>query len=363
MEPSGPISRRRLISGAAQPLDSPNSADAGGMDGFDRFDDVPNPYWLRFARAAMATQFQLLVVAGVDDSANAAASTALDEIQSLEAQLSIYREDSEVSAINRRAAAGPVAVEPQLLDLLRRADRISLETGGAYDVTSGPIIDLWQAARRVPTIPDAAAIAAVLTSVGSRHLGIDLASGTVRFGVPGMKLNLGAIGKGYALDRSATRLVDRGIEHFLWHGGQSSVLCRGSAKGPALPAAGWIIGVGHPLKSGRRLAELVVRNRAVGTSGAGFQFYRHEGKRYGHILDPRTGWPAEGVFSVTVLAPSAAEADALSTAFYVLGYDGAADYCTSHPDVGFLMLLPAAGGTAVELATCGLDDRDWRLSD
>jgi thiamine biosynthesis lipoprotein len=126
-------------------------------------------------------------------------------------------------------------------------------------------------------------------------------------------------------------------------------------------SGGWVIGIGHPLRPERRLAELLVRNRAAGTSGAAFQFFRHAGKRYGHILDPRTGVPAEGVFSVTVLAPSATLADALSTAFYVMGFDAAVGYCERHSEVGFLMLLPAESGSAVELATCGLEDSCWRL--
>ena len=311
----------------------------------------------------MGTEFQLLLPADRDAAAPEAALAALDRIDALEARLSIYRDTSEISAINRRAAVEPVTVEPQLLDLLRQAIAVSRDTAGAYDVTTGPLIDLWQAARRAGTIPDDESIAAAQRSVGSAKLAIDSAAGTIAFQAPGMKLNLGGIGKGYALDRSCEVLEGYGVRHYLWHGGQSSVLCRGSAFGDASPEAGWTIGVGHPLKPGRRLAEIAVRDRAVGTSGASFQFYRHQGKRYGHILDPRSGRPAEGVFSVTVLAPTGAEADALSTAFYVLGFERSAAYCERRPDVAFLMLLPAAGGSAVELATFGLDALAWRITD
>lgn len=362
--PPNPVTRRRFLAGqAAAP---PNSEPPAGVlvgSAFAIFDAAPAPYCVRYARNAMATDFQLFLLAGQDAAATEAALEALDQIDALEAQLSVYRDTSDVSQINRRAGVEAVAVEPQLRELLQRALALSNDTAGAYDVTSGPLVALWQTARRAGTVPSEAEIVAALASVGSAKLELDATAGTIRFRDAGVRLNLGGIGKGYALDRCDRVFASRGVEHYLWHGGRSSVLCRGSAFGATHPEAGWTVGVGHPLKPGSRLAEIVVRNRAVGTSGAGFQFFRHEGKRYGHILDPRTGRPAEGVFSVTVLAPTGAEADALSTAFYVLGFDDSAEYCARRPDVGFLMLLPAAGGGAIELATCGLDDGLWRLVD
>jgi len=114
------------------------------------------------------------------------------------------------------------------------------------------------------------------------------------------------------------------------------------------------------VRSDRRLAEIDLRDRALSTSGSGVQFFRHGGKRYGHILDPRTGWPAEGMFSATVLAPTAAEADALSTAFYVLGVEQALAYCQAHPGIGTLLVYPSARESKVELSVGGLDDADWR---
>jgi thiamine biosynthesis lipoprotein len=174
-----------------------------------------------------------------------------------------------------------------------------------------------------------------------------------------MELNLGAIGKGYALDRAAEALLAADVHDFLWHGGQSSVLACGSrAGGPG----GWLVGVRHPLRRDRMVAEIRLRDRALGTSGSAVQFFRHRGKRYGHILDPRTGQPAEGVFTATVLAPLAADADALATSCYVLGPERAVELCRGRPELGLLMLVPGRNGNAVELVTAGLTESDWRLT-
>lgn len=330
---------------------------------FDAAAGTVPPYLVRYGRQAMASDFQLHLVAGRDAAGAEAAMAALDVVDEVETQLTVFRESSEVLEINRRAAHEPVAVEPRLFELIRRAVELHRETGGAYEITSGPLSKVWGFTRRQGRVPDEAERRAALENVGSERIVLDDAARTIRFTQPGVEINLNSVGKGYALDRAATVLREFAVGDYLWHGGQSSVLAGGAPQRAedGATAGVWIVGVGHPLRPDRRLAELIVGERAVGTSGAGFQFFRHEGKRYGHILDPRTGLPAEGVFSVTVLAPTAAEADALSTAFYVLGCEGAERYCETRPEIGFLMLLPSAGGSAVELVTCNLDDRQWRL--
>jgi thiamine biosynthesis lipoprotein len=180
----------------------------------------------------------------------------------------------------------------------------------------------------------------------------------VRFLAPGVEINLGGIGKGYALDRCADLLRAAGIEDFLIHGGQSSVLAVGSH--PATPGQGWNIGLRHPLRPDRRLAEFFLRDQALGTSGSGTQFFHHRGKRYGHLLDPRTGRPADGVLSATVLAPDAAEADALATAFYVLGPEAAATYGASHDGIATLLATPGPKQGSVELHAHGLAEDAWQ---
>ncbi len=122
----------------------------------------------------------------------------------------------------------------------------------------------------------------------------------------------------------------------------------------------WTVGLRHPLRPDRRLAEVRLRDRALGTSGSGTQFFTHRGQRYGHILDPRTGWPVQGMLSTTVLAPTAAAADALSTAFYVMGVDASLAYCQAHPDVSALLIAAGDRPGAIALHTANLGDDQWR---
>lgn len=319
---------------------------------------TPETYLLQFGRRAMACQFEVFLNAGQYDDGADVALEALDFVDRLEEQLTVYRDTSEISRLNRFAAKSAVEVEPRLFELLRRAVWLFRETDGAFDITAGPLTKVWGFYRRSGSIPDAEALAEALSRVGSDSLEFDDANQTVRFLTADMEINLGAIGKGYALDRVAEQMLALGVEHFLWHGGQSSVLARGAC-GPQA-AGGWTVDLRHPLRPERSIVEIRLRDRALGTSGAGTQFFRHAGRRYGHILDPRTGWPAEDVYSTTVLASTAADADALATALYVLGRDRAVAWCEGHPEIGLLMFLPGDGGRSVELVTCGLSPDDWR---
>jgi thiamine biosynthesis lipoprotein len=177
-----------------------------------------------------------------------------------------------------------------------------------------------------------------------------------------MELNLGSIGKGYALDRASERLLAAGVGDFLLHGGQSSVLARGSRQS-GTARDGWTVGIHDPLRRGRRIGQLRLRDRALGTSGSANQSFRHHGRRYAHILDPRTGWPAEGVWSATVLAPTAAEADALSTAFYVMGADAAFRYCRARPDLAAVLVSSSPEGQPPAILTAGLQEDEFTVHD
>jgi thiamine biosynthesis lipoprotein len=180
---------------------------------------------------------------------------------------------------------------------------------------------------------------------------------TVAFHKPGLSLNLNSIGKGYALDRMAELLDLHSVDDYLLHGGKSSVLARG--RQPGHRQRGWIVGLRHPLRPAERLAEFCLANQALSTSGSGTQFFIRRGRRYGHILDPRTGRPAEGLYSATVIAPTAAEADALSTAFYVMGPDAVAAYCAEHRQIAALLVAPADREGEVRVFDFGLGDRRW----
>jgi thiamine biosynthesis lipoprotein len=221
---------------------------------------------------------------------------------------------------------------------------------------------VWGFTRRNGAIPEPQALAEALARVGGQFIEFDDATSSVRFAIPGLKINLGSIGKGYALDRSAELLTETGIHDFLLHGGNSSVLARG-AHGSLDPMQGWAVGVRNPLRPDRRLGQVFLKDRALATSGSGTQFFVHEGRHYGHIIDPRSGWPAEGVLSVSVLAGTAAEADALSTAFYVMGLEAAREYCTGHPNIAAIMVCRGTRQGSLEKHLIGIEEREWLEGD
>jgi FAD:protein FMN transferase len=318
----------------------------------------PGSHLLSVSREAMACLFEVVFDAATYRNKTDAAVEALELASIFEAQLTVYRDTSEVMQINRVAAARAVEVEEGLFRLLERAVALSEATGGAFDITGGRLSKVWGFYRRQGQMPSAEEIAEALTTVGSQKLELDEATKSVRFKQPGVELNLGAIGKGYALDRIADSLAAGGIRDFLLHGGNSSVIARGSRRSEI----GWSVALRHPLKPEVRLAEFLLADQALGTSGSGTQFFHHQGKRYGHILDPRTGWPAEQVLSATVIAPIAEQADALSTAIYVTGLAGAQAYCEEHPEIAALVVTVGGRAGGLELHPLNLrEDRRRRL--
>jgi len=311
-------------------------------------------------RRAMACEFEVQLAASRDDDSMEHVFAALDLVESLETQMTVYRSDGEMIRINRAAASRPVRVEPRLFAMFQLAKRLHRDTAGALDITSGPLSEAWGFSRREGRLPSDAVIADALACVGMQNVELDPNHLTIAFRRQGMSVNLNSIGKGYALDRMAELLATHLVSDYLLHGGKSSVLARGDQPGNA--GQGWTIGLRHPLRPADRLAEFVLCNQALSTSGSGTQFFIRRGKRYGHILDPRTGRPAEGLYSATVVAPTAAEADALSTAFYVMGPVAVANYCAAHPGIGALLVSPGEREGEVRLIACGLDDQQWRAA-
>lgn len=293
------------------------------------------PVLLRFARRAMATTFEIVLPFDTP-SASVCAELALDEIDRLESQLTVYRDASEVSLLNARAARQPVRVEPHLFELLLLAQRIHRETAGAFDISVGALIKTWGFYRRAGRLPSPEEREAVLERIGMQDVSLDTQRQTVAFQRVGLEINLGSIGKGYALDRAATLArQDGNAANLLLHGGHSSVLAFGNET-PTRP--GWTIGLLDPDRPQCRRGLLHLRDRAMATSAVTYQHFVHEGRKLGHLLDPRTAWPAEAMLSATVTAPTAAEADALATAFFILGIEKSRDYCERHPDIGAVLI-------------------------
>ncbi|MEM9354454.1 MAG: FAD:protein FMN transferase [Planctomycetota bacterium] len=300
----------------------------------DRLEVVAGPAApLRTAsRRAMACDFEVQYHLADDRLALPAAMEALDLIESLETQMTVYRETSEVIEINESAAELPVFVESGLFGLLQECDRLYHATGGAFDITSGPLSAAWGFHRRDGRLPEPAELSKARERVGFGAVQLDPSEETIQFNRTGIEINLNSIGKGYALDWAAELMANAGAGDFLWHGGRSSVLARGTNRTD--PRSAWTVRLPDPMDPAKPLAEFHLRNRALATSGGGTQFFEHEGRRYGHVIDPRTGWPVEGVSTATAIAPTAAEADALSTAFFVMSLDEVEAYCEEHPGVG-----------------------------
>lgn len=287
------------------------------------------------------------------------ATRALDVIETLEGRMTIYRDDSEISRLNATAHLGPVEVEPRLFDLIARAVTLGRETDGAYDIASGALSLAWGFIRGPRRVPDAETLTEARERTGIHHLTLDPECRTVAFDRPGIVLNFGSIGKGYALDRA----VDVIRDHWwptpaLVHGGQSSIYALGTP--PLGIGARWEIALKNPFRPEMSLGTLRLRNRGVGTSGAAFQNFVVDGVTYGHILDPRTGQPATGTTSVTVVAPTAAEADALSTAFYLLGPERSEAYMAKHSGVAAIFVRAGSTDAAPEVLAFGLEVDAYR---
>ena len=273
--------------------------------------------WLRVFRHAMACRFEALVPAGEPGQVDAARA-ALGEAERLERAWSVFRDDSELSRLNRDASGGPCDVDAELFALLARCRQWTEVTGGAFDITATPLSRCWRWLERQAGPPSAQALAGARALVGPDRVILTPApaadqpdavgpGGTVRFARPGVELNLGAIGKGYAVGRIAAALRRSGVTQALVSAGDSSIEAVGA------PAGGWDIALRG------QAAGLRLRAGAVATSGASEQGIDVGGVRLGHVLDPRTGRPSRGVTRVTVVAPDAADADALATALLVGG--------------------------------------------
>ena len=301
-------------------------------------------HWLRLQRRAMACSFEITLDQN-DAACVPAAQAALNEVDAIEAQLTVFRETSAIAELNRRAGSVDAACDANLFALLARCRDLSDDTDGAFDITSTPLSRCWGFLRREGRVPADHELERARALVGMRKVRLDPEHSTVKFLEPGVELNLGAIGKGYALDRIATLLRIGGVDHALLSAGQSSVLAIGGR------GRGWPIDIVSPRRVGA-IARVWLRDVALGTSGAGTQFVIVDGRRYGHVIDPRTGRPADGMVSASVICESAADADALSTAFLVGGPLLAQRYVEAHRGVLALLTREGDSSTTLVIGRC-----------
>ena len=274
---------------------------------------------VRVAANAMRTRFEIVLYDGARSEADlrAAGEEALAEVARVESWLSIYWEDAVLYGVNAEASHRPVRVAAPVFAFLEQALSLTKETGGAFDLAAGALVRLWRDAGEVGRVPTPHEIMEAQARCGMAQVVVlDADKQTVRFTMPSVRLDPGAMGKGYALDRAAELLRDMGINAALLHGGTSSVVAIGV---PPNSPKGWQVAVQHPKRPGKHLATFFLRDNALGVSAVQGRTFYAEGRTFGHILDPRTGWPVEKSLLYAQTDSSAAIADALSTARLVTG--------------------------------------------
>jgi thiamine biosynthesis lipoprotein len=270
---------------------------------------------------------------------------AFDEVDRIDRLMSHYRADSALSRLNRAAARHPVTVEPELFDFIAEALRYNRESGGAFDVTVGPLMKAWGFFRGEGRVPSEDELRLAVGHVGGAHVRLDPIARTITFDHSGVELDLGGIAKGYAVDRVAALLRKQPIVAALISAGGSSVYGLGAPPG----RESWDVQIQDPI-AGTKIASTVhLKNRALSVAGGSEKSFDKDGVSYSHIMDPRRGRPVQGILSVAVLTDTATAGDALDDAFFVLGPEGSRHYLKRLPrtDVLFFLPRPNRGWTLV----------------
>ena len=272
---------------------------------------------------AMGSTYTIALYGYDEDQMEAAVEAAFNEVRRLDRMMSNYRPDSELTEVNRNAAERPVKVTPEFFELLAKCKEYSRESDGAFDITVGPLMRVWGFYRGTGRLPEKDKVAPALKKIGYKNVILDRESRTVRFAQSGVELDPGGIGKGYAVDRMVDVLKESGIASALISAGGSSIYALGTPKdGPE----GWDIKIRDPKNARKTVEEVHLKNQSLSTSGSYEKFFEAEGKIYSHIMDPRTGYPAEGMLAVSVIAPTTLDSEAWTKPYFILGRQWAAKH-------------------------------------
>ena len=275
--------------------------------------------WRTDEAAIMGTAVRVELWSADETAGKAAIAAVLDEMRRIDALWSPYKPDSELSRVNRDAATQPVEISAELIDLLGKSREMSERTQGAFDITYASVGYLYDYRRHQS--PDDATVTGLLPAVDYRHVRVDAERKTVRFSRAGVRIDLGGIAKGYAVDRSIALLRARGITHATVSAGGDSRMIGSRNAIAQTPVKPWMVGVRDPRREGDYAAVIPLLDSAVSTSGDYERYFDADGKRFHHIIDPDTGRSANGVRSVTIIGPDATTTDALSTSVFVLGVE------------------------------------------
>jgi FAD:protein FMN transferase len=292
-------------------------ANAGQCSGRQSAAPAPgNLVRLQQSAEAMGTTYMLDLYGSNHAVLQAAAEQAFHEVHRLDKMLSNYVPDSELSRVNEYAADRPVHVSQEFFLLLSQCVTYSKASEATFDITVGPLMKVWGFYKGAGHLANPAEIRAALNLVGYRKLELNPANLTVQFRKHGMSLDPGGVGKGYAVDRMVAVLRKAGICSGLLSAGGSSIYGIGA---PPADPRGWKIKIRDPRNATKTASEVYLKDASISTSGSSEKFFWAEGKRYSHIMDPRTGYPAEGMLSVSVIAPLTLDSEIWAKPYYILG--------------------------------------------
>src|SRR6202011_4390985 len=264
---------------------------------------------------AMGSTYSVVVYGQDRERLQAIVAQALEEARRLDQLLSNYQTDSEWSQVNRLAADRPVAVSPELFQLLAACVGYSRESEGAFDITVGPLMKVWGFYKGTGHLPHRAEVRGALSKVGYGNILLDARNSSVRFAQKGVELDPGGIGKGYAVDRMVDVLKSNGIQSGLISAAGSSIYALG-----APPAeAGWKLNIKDPRNPSKTAASVSLKDESMSTSGNYEKFFYAQGKLYSHIMDPRTGFPSQGMLQTSVIAPKTIDSEAWAKPYYIMG--------------------------------------------
>jgi thiamine biosynthesis lipoprotein len=275
------------------------------------------PVRVESAAEAMGATFSIVLYGADRAPLETAAQAALDEAQRLDRMLSNYLPESEWSRVNREAARQPVKVSAELFALLSACLEYSRESEGAFDISVGPLMKAWGFFRDEGRLPQKAEIEMALAHTGYRHVALDPSARTVRFDEPGVELDPGGIGKGYAVDRMVEVLKRRGVEIALVSVGSSIY---GMGAPPETPE-GWRVSIRSPDDPHRTATEVSLKNMSLSTSAGYEKFFRADERTWPHIMDPRTGYPARDVSAVSVIAPRTIDSEVWAKPYFTNGHE------------------------------------------
>jgi thiamine biosynthesis lipoprotein len=250
----------------------------------------------------------------------AAVTESLEEAKRVDSLLSNYKKDSEWSKVNRLAGQAPVNVSKELFDLLEACLQFSRQSEGTFDITVGPLMRRWGFFRGSGRFPHRSEIRTAMSAVGYQNINLDQQEQTVRFRNPLTEMDPGGVGKGYAVDRMVAILRESGITSAFITAAGSSMYGLGTPPGES----GWKVIIRHPADKDRSAAELVLKDQSMATSGSSEKYFTVGGRIYSHIMDPRTGFPAQGTLSVSLIGPKALDTEVWAKPIYILGRDWAA---------------------------------------